>query len=264
VTAIRLAPIGLAYRFPARLVERNIATYRRLWPVFVAGFVEPIFYLLSIGIGVGELIGDVEGPTGPIPYRTFVAPALLATSATIGCIFDTTINFFIRYKYVGVYRAVLATPLRPRDLAVGEVVWSLLRGGVYAAIFLLAMLAMGLVESAWAVLAVPAALLAGFAFAGVGLAASTWMRSWLDFDLVNLVIFPLFLFSGVFFPVTEYPPALEAIVRVSPLYQAVVLERALVLGDVGLGLLVPVVYLAVMGWVGLRVASHRLVGLLQP
>jgi len=247
-----------------RVVERNVRSYLRMWPAFVSGFVEPVFYLLSIGIGVGELIGDVEGPSGPIPYRAFVAPALIATSATIGCIFDTTINFFVRYKYVGVYRAVVATPLRPRDIAVGEVAWSLVRGGVYAAVFLLAMLAMGLVESGWAVLAVPVAMLAGFGFAGVGLAASTWMRTWLDFEFVSLAIIPLFLFSGVFFPIEQYPAAVERLVEVSPLYQAVVLERGLVLGDVHPGLLLRAAYLLVMGWVGLRVASRRLTGLLHP
>lgn len=255
---------GLAAGGPARVVERNAVAYRRMWWVFVAGMVEPVLYLLSIGIGVGDLVGDVEGPTGPVTYAAFVAPGLLAAAAMNGSIFDATINFFVRFKYMGIYHAMLATPLRPRDLAVGEVAWSLLRGGVYAVVFLVAMVVLGLVESWWAILAVPAAVLIGFAFAGAGLAATTFMRSWVDFDYVTALILPLFLFSATFFPLSEYPGWLQAVVEVSPLYQGVALERALVLGDVSWTLLLHAAYLAVMGAVGLRVAARRLVGLLQP
>ena len=126
------------------------------------------------------------------------------------------------------------------------------------------MLVFGLVESWWAVLAAPVAVLIGFAFAGAGLAATTCMRSFLDFDYVNLAIVPLFLFSATFFPLSQYPAALEAIVRVTPLYQGVVLERSLVLGDVHWSLLLNAAYLAVMGAVGLRIAGRRLGRLLQP
>jgi lipooligosaccharide transport system permease protein len=256
------AQLGL--RGPTRMIERNLYTYRRIWSAFAAGLVEPFFFLLSVGVGVGELVGEVPGPAGPVPYRAFVAPALLASSAMLGALMDSTISFFIRYKYIGVYRAVMATPMRPRDIAAGEVATSLMRGGLYATAFLLTMVAFGLVESAWAVLAVPAALLIGFTFAGCGVAASTFMRSWIDFDFVNMAVIPMFLFSGVFFPVTEYPDGLRAIVEWTPLYQGVELERALILGGVDAGLLVNVAYLFALGAVGLWVGGGRLSDLLQP
>jgi lipooligosaccharide transport system permease protein len=255
---------NIAVRGPARMVERNLHTYRRMWGVFAAGMVEPFVFLLSIGIGVGELVGEVEGPTGPVSYRAFVAPGLLATSAMISAVFDSTIGFFIRYKYIGTYRAVIATPMRPRDITNGEVTSSLLRGALYSTAFLLTMALLGLVESAWAVLAVPAAMLVGFAFAGAGIAASTWMRSWVDFDFVNMAVIPLFLFSGVFFPVSEYTGSLEAIVEWTPLYQGVELERVLVLGGVGPEHLINAAYLFAMGFVGVRVGGRRLSDLLQP
>jgi lipooligosaccharide transport system permease protein len=255
---------SLRIRGPARMVERNLYTYRRIWPAFTSGLLEPLLFLLSIGVGVGALVGDVEGPAGPVPYRQFVAPGLLATSAMIGSIMDSTFAFFVRYKYIGVYRATLATPMRPRDVASGEISTSLLRGGVYALAFLLTMMVMGLVESPWAVLAVPAAMLIGFGFAGAGLASSTFMRSWIDFDLVNAAIIPLFLFSGVFFPVGEYSPSMQTIVEWSPLYQGVELERALVLGGVEWSLLINVAYLFTMGFVGTRVGGVRLRALMQP
>jgi lipooligosaccharide transport system permease protein len=255
----------IAGKRSVRIVERNALKYRRIWYVFLTGFAEPILYLLSIGVGVGELIGELPGAGGrPVSYEMFVAPGLMAAAAMNGAIFDTTFNFFVNFKYLHTYDAMLATPLRVGEVASGEVVWALLRGTVYACGFLVTMLALGLVESGWAVLAVPAAVLIGFAFAGAGLAATTFMRSFIDFDYVNLAIVPLFLFSATFFPLSRYPDTVEWIVRCTPLYQGVALERGLILGDIRWTLLVSAAYLSAMGWLGVRVAANRLGRLLQP
>ncbi len=263
-TPLRWLPGGHAVRWAGRIVERNTVAYKRLWGAYATGLLEPLFFLFSIGLGVGALVGDIETPVGSVPYDVFVAPGLLAASAMNGATLDTTFNFFVKFKYIRTYDGMLATPLRPPDIAAGEVLWSLLRGGIYGAAFLATMVVMGLVLSWWAVLALPAAVLIGFAFAGAGLGASTYMRSWLDFDFINLVILPLFLFSATFFPISEYPPALQWVVRVSPLYQGVALERSLILGEIRWSLLVNVVYLAMMGTIGLWVAGRRLAKLLQP
>jgi lipooligosaccharide transport system permease protein len=260
----RVLPTAFGWRRPWRVVERNALAYRRVWYVFVAGFAEPVFYLLSIGIGVGDLVGDIVVGGDAVSYRVFVAPALLATAAMNGAIFDTTFNFFVKFKYMKNYDAILATPLGARDVAAGEVTWALLRGAIYSAVFLLTMLAFGYVESWWAVFAVPAAVLIGLAFAGAGLAATTFMRSFVDFDYVNLALVPLFLFSATFFPLDRYPAALEWIVRVTPLYQGVELERAFVLGHVDWTLLLHAAYLAAMGYAGMRIAASRIHRLLQP
>jgi lipooligosaccharide transport system permease protein len=260
----RVLPTAVGLRRPWHVVERNAFAYRRMWYVFVAGFAEPIFYLLSIGIGVGDLVGDLSVGGETVSYRMFVAPALLATAAMNGAIFDTTFNFFVKYKYMKTYDAILATPLGARDVAGGEVTWALLRGTVYSSVFLLTMLVFGYVQSWWAVFAVPAAVLIGLAFAGAGLAATTYMRSFVDFDYVNLALVPLFLFSATFFPLSRYPAALEWIVRCTPLYQGVELERALVLGHVDWTLPLHAAYLAIMGYVGMRIAATRIHRLLQP
>ncbi|HMC52852.1 MAG TPA: ABC transporter permease [Acidimicrobiales bacterium] len=261
----RVLPLAPARRRPFHVVERNALAYRRMWFVFMTGFAEPMLYLFSIGVGVGALVGRLPGPGGrPVTYEAFVAPGLLAAAAMNGSVFDTTFNFFVKYKYAGTYDAMLATPLGVDDVARGEVGWALLRGTVYAAAFLLTMAALGLVRSAWAVLAVPAAVLIGYAFAGLGLAATTWMRSFVDFDFVNLALVPLFLFSATFFPLSRYPSGVAWVVRMTPLYQGVSLERGLVLGDVRWTLLVHVAYLGALGWGGVRVATSRLGRLLQP
>jgi lipooligosaccharide transport system permease protein len=239
-------------------VERNFVVYRRGWVVFLTGFLEPVFYLFSIGIGVSALVGGFTLNGQNVPYTEFVAPAMLAASAMNGAVFDSTYNIFFRMKYAKLYDTVLATPMRPWDIATGEITWALLRGGIYSAGFLLVMLAMGLVDSWFAVLALPATLLIGFAFAGVGMALTTFMRSWQDFEFVQLAILPMFLFSATFYPLTAYPPALQWVVELTPLYRAVVLCRELVTGALSLGSLASVAYLLVMGGVGVYVASGRL------
>ena len=191
---------------PLRLLERNLVAWRGMWLIFISVMVEPIFFLFSIGVGVGKLVGDITLSSGQtVPYREFVAAGLLASSAMMGPVFDSTFNFFVKLKYIHTYQAVLSTPMGPRDVVMGELLWSLVRATLYAAAFLVAIVIMGLTSSWWALLCVPVALLIGFAFAGAGLGATTFMRSFIDFDLVNLVIIPMFLFSGTFFPVSQYP-----------------------------------------------------------
>src|SRR5690606_29844681 len=114
-----------------------------------------------------------------------------------------------KLRHAKLYDAVLATPMRPLDVALGEIGWALIRGGSYSAAFLVTMAAMGLVRSWWALLVVPSALLVAFAFAAVGMAATTLMRSWQDFEFIQLTILPMFLFSGTFFPLSAYPDALQ-------------------------------------------------------
>jgi lipooligosaccharide transport system permease protein len=246
------------------VIERNVFAYRRLWGIFLTGFAEPLLFLGSIGIGVGSLVGGVKYAGGTVPYDQFVAPGLLAAAAMNGAVFDTTFNFFFKYKYAKTFDAMLSTPLGPTDIARGELGWAMLRGTIYSGAFLVFMAILGLTSSPWAILCLPGAMLIGFAFAGLGMAATTFMRSFVDFDYVNLALLPLFLFSGTFFPLSQYPPVLQVIVQCTPLYQGVALERALAFGNIEWTLLVHVLYLGVLGLAGLRIAGHRLAHLLQP
>ena len=219
-----------------RLIERHARAYRRAWLVFISGIFEPLFYLLSVGLGLGVLVGKVPGPGGQlIPYREFVAPGLLAVSSMNGAMYDSTFNVFFRLKYAKLYDAVLATPMRPAQVALGEIGWALIRGTIYAIAFTLVMLALGLVHSPWAVLDVPVAVLIGFAFAAIGMTGTTYMKSWQDFDYVILASMPLFLFSATFYPLSVYPRPAQIVIECTPLYQGVVLLRDLTVGVVGPG-----------------------------
>jgi lipooligosaccharide transport system permease protein len=260
VTALRVAPLFLiGSRRSARLVERNIFVYRHAWLMILSGFFEPLFYLLGIGFGLGSLVGTITGPGGePMSYQAFVAPGLLASSAMNGAIAESTFNFFFKLNYNKTFTSILATPLSAGDIALGELAWALIRGGLYSIGFLVVMLVLGLASSPWVILAIPSALLIGFAFGAVGMAATSFMKTWQDFDLVQLVVLPMFLFSGTFFPVEAYPPALQLFVQLTPLYQGVDLIRSLSVGAISPVLLVHVVYLSVMGLIGLAVTSRRL------
>lgn len=244
------------------LTLRNYLVYRDAWKLFLTGFLEPVFYLLSIGLGVGQLIETFEVNGEAVPYAEFVAPAMLAASAFNGALLDSTFNVFFKLRYLKLYDQMLATPLRTGDIARAEIAWGLLRGGSYSAAFLVVMLAMGLIGSWWALLALPAALLIGFAFSAVCMALTTFMRSWQDFEKVTLVQTPMFLFSATFFPITAFDGWLRWIVECTPLYRGVVLCRELTTGAVSLDSVVSVVYLAVMGVLGLLVVRRRLDALL--
>jgi lipooligosaccharide transport system permease protein len=256
----RLVAVADSGRRAGSIVERNVATLRTTyWIVMVTGFLEPVFYLFSIGVGVGALVGDLPLPGGRVvSYATFVAPAMLASSAMTGALSETTFNFFGKMKWQRLYEGILATPVRPIEIALGELAWAMLRGALYAAAFVVVMVAMGLTTPARGVVAFAAAVLVGFSFGGAGMALSTFMRSWQDFDLMASAQFALFLFSGTFVPAQGYPAVLRWVVELSPLYRSVDLVRGIAIGTGGWVWLVDVAYLIAMFAAGLAVAGRRM------
>jgi lipooligosaccharide transport system permease protein len=264
VSALRSGPLS-AHRV-ASVVNRNIGALRSgpsYWLVLLSGFFEPVLYLFSIGIGVGALVGDLTLRDGQVvSYAAFVAPAMLAVSAMSGALAETTFNFFFKFKYVKVYDAMLATPLRPMEVAVGELTWAMVRSALYTGAFLVVMVAMGLCSAGAAIAAFPATLLVALAFGAVGMAVSTLIRGWQDFDLVTAGQFALFLFSGTFSPVQDYQPWVEVLIAVTPLYHAVELIRSITLGTVDWAVLGHTAYLLAMLAAGLLFAGRRMARIL--
>jgi Nod factor-specific ABC transporter NodJ protein len=243
------------------VINRNVGALRSgpsYGILLISGFFEPLLYLLSIGVGVGALVGDLNVDGRTLPYAAFVAPAMLAVSAMSGALAETTFNFFFKLKYMKTFEAVLATPVRPMEIAVGELIWALVRGSLYTGVFLVIMVVMRLAEPGWALAALPATVLVGLAFGSAGMAVSTLMRGWQDFDLLGTGQFALFLFSGTFSPVQNYPAGVEILIHATPLYHAVELVRGLCLGVVEPGLLWHVAYLTVMAVAGLWFAAGRM------
>lgn len=246
------------------LVERNVLAWRHAWVALLGGVVEPIVFLVAMGVGLGGLVGQVDGPGGvPVDYAAFVAPALLATAAMNAPVYES-FNVYDKLRESRLYDAILATPVTSREIAVGEVGWALARSGLYGTGFLAMAVAAGLIRSWWGLLALPAAMLVGFAFGGLTIAAITYVRSWRDFDLVFLAVIPMFLLSTTFFPVEVYPPTMRWLVLASPLYHGIALVRGLTLGAVGPALLGHATVLVVLGLLGMRWADRRIARLLLP
>lgn len=241
-----------------RMFERNVLAYRGAWLVFVSGLVEPVFYLLSIGIGLGALVGTVDVSGRAVPYAAFMAPAMLAVSAMNGALTETTFNMFAKMKFAKLYDSILATPMRPVDIALGEIAWALARGGVYSGVFLALMAVLGYVTSWYALLALPASVLIGFGFGAAGMALATYMRSWQDFDYLGFVMVTLFLVSATFYPIDVYPGWAQPFVEWTPLTQSVELIRDLTTGTPGVWTAVHVGYLLVLSVLGSLGAAYRL------
>ena len=154
------------------IVERNAMVYRRTWMILLSGFFEPLFYLFFFVYPLERFIGDVTSGGETIEYAAFVAPALLASSAMNGAFYDAT-NVFWKLRYGKVYEAMLSTPVSPGDVAVGETMWAVVRSLLYSAAFLAVIGSLGVLDSWWALLVLPACFVIGFGFAGAGIAAVT-------------------------------------------------------------------------------------------
>ena len=245
---------------PGAVVQRGlIAARSSSWAVVLSGFFEPVFYLASMGIGLGALIGDVETAQGAsVSYAAFIAPALLAVSAMNGAIYDSTWNVFFKLNYGKLYEGMLATSLGPLDVALGEILYALLRGLAYATGFMIIMQILGL-NLAWtAVLALPAVVLIAFGFASLGMAVTSYMKTFQQMDWINFVLLPMFLFSATFYPITVYPGWVQQIVMALPLWHGVELIRGLTTGILNVDMLWHVLYYAVMIAIGLVFTTKRL------
>ncbi|GAB2842694.1 ABC transporter permease [Microbacterium insulae] len=245
---------------PQSVVQRGlIAARSSSWIVVLSGFFEPVFYLASMGIGLGSIIGDVETSGGAeVSYAAFIAPALLAVSAMNGAIYDSTWNVFFKLNYGKLYEGMLATSLGPLDVALGEILYALLRGLLYATGFMLIMQILGLNLAPTAILAIPAVLLIAFGFASVGMAVTSYMKTFQHMDWINFVLLPMFLFSATLYPITVYPEWVQHVIMAFPLWHGVELVRGLTTGILSPDMWWHVLYFVVMIAIGLVFTTKRL------
>jgi lipooligosaccharide transport system permease protein len=243
-----------------RVVQRNALVYRHTWrgSLFMS-FLQPTLFLAAMGVGLGSLI-DRAGNATSLPagsrFLEFLAPGLLAATCMQAATFESTwpVHGKLNWRYV--YAAITATPIRVRDVVLGELAWIAVRLTTVAAAFTLAMTAFGVPRSPLAVLAIPAAVLTGLAFSAPLLAYASMVKLSHNLNFVfRFVITPLFLFSGVFFPVTRLPESLRFVAWCTPLFHGVELIRGLVLDTLESPTwLVHVAYLAAMFAAGVLAA----------
>jgi lipooligosaccharide transport system permease protein len=258
--APRLRPLKSLYGGNTRAVfARGLRVIaRNNYLIVLTGFFEPVFYLLSMGLGLGALIGTVEFYGVEVPYAAFIAPALMAVSAMNGALYDSTMNVFFKMRYGKLYDQMLATSLGPLDVALGEILLALFRGLLYASGFMVVTTLLGL-NLAWtALLAIPAALIVAFGFAAVGLAATSFMKSFQHLDLVYFVMLPMFLLSATFFPIDVYPEAVQGVIKALPLWHAVDMIRQLTTGLIQPTIWGHLAYFGAMILLGVTAATLRL------
>ena len=211
-----------------RMWQRDAVLFKRGWKRYVLpNFFEPVLYLVSIGLGIGLYVGrQIMG----VDYVEFIAPGLIAAAAMNGAIFEVTYNIFVKMRFAKLYDAVITSPLEPEDVAFGEVLWGVTRSGLYGIAFLIVVAALGYVSSPLAILAPFAVALVGFAFALLGLIVTASIPT---MDLYSyfftLFITPMFLFSGIFFPIEQLPDAIQPVAWFTPLHHGVELLRSLCL-----------------------------------
>lgn len=242
------------------VLERSLLALKSsTWFIVFSGFVEPVFYLLAFGYGIGNLIGVVTAADGTVvSYAAFIAPALLATSAMNGAIYDSTWNVFFKMHHAKLYQGMLSTSMGPLDVALGEIGWALLRGLAYAIGFFAIAAPLGLVLSPWGFLAIPAAVLIAFGFASVGMGITSYLKNFQQLAWVNFILLPMFMFSGTFYPLSVYPESIQLVIQMLPLWHAVELIRGITLGVFSLSMLSHVAYFLVMIVAGLLFTTIRL------
>lgn len=212
------------------VLERNFQVWKKLiGPAIVLNFGEPLIYLLGLGLGLGHLVGEVGG----LPYLVFLASGVVASSAMTTVSFEGMYSVFTRMVPQKTYDAMLATPMDIDDIVLGESIWAALKGVLSAVAILVVAALLGAVPGGWmAIGAIPVVFLMGLVFAGPAIVMSAIAGS---YDFFNyyfvLVVTPMFMLSGVFFPLESMPPALQSAVQILPLTHAIEIIRPLVVGQ---------------------------------
>lgn len=242
------------------VLERGYAVlFKQNWLIFVSGFIEPVLYLAAMGYGVGSMVGVVQGPGGTeISYAAYIAPALLATSAMNGAVFDSTWNVFFKLNYNRLYEAMMTTALGPADIAIGEILIALLRGLAYSVGFMVVLYLSGIVSGLTPLLMIPAAVLVALGFASFGMAVTSFLKTFQQMDIITFIMMPMFLLSATLYPIDVYPHALQWAVTALPLWHGVEMMRHLSLGLFTPALLGHAAYFIVMISLGLIATTHRL------
>ena len=261
VEQARSRTVGALYSRNARaVISRGLkATLGGHWLIMLSGFFEPVLFLVSMGVGMGALVGEVKGPGGaPVSYAAYIAPALLAVSAMNGAVYDSTWNVFFKMNFAKLYQGMLYTSLGPLDVALGEIFLALLRGLLYATGFTAVMGLMGLITTPWAILMIPASVLIAFGFASLGMGITSFLKTFQQMDWINFIMLPMFLFSATFYPLSVYPQYIQWLIQAMPLWHGVELLRQISVGAFTPSTAIHVGYYVLMTALGMLLTTVRL------
>jgi len=229
---MKLPPLSrISYRF-LRVWQRNFSVYRKTWTIsFLPPLLEPVLYILAFGLGLARLVGELTVAGEPIGYTVFIAPALVAVAVMYNAFFETTYNSFVRMYYQKTFDALLATPLNLEEVILGEMAWAATKSLIAALLMGTVLSLFGLFSLPSALWLLPLALLGGLVFAGVGMVCTALVPNIEVFNIpIFLIITPMFLFSGTFFPLEQLPGWAQQVAQALPLTHLVILARGAALG----------------------------------
>lgn len=244
-----------------RVLKRHLKVFRRIWwSNTMFNFIEPLLYMAAMGYGLGLFVPDIGG----VSYAQFIAPGFVASSGMWASTFECTYGSYIRLQHEKTLHAMLAGPLTVTDVVWGEVLYATVKSFFYGAVILLVIFLLGMVQSWWALLILPFLALPGMVFALMALSFTGFIR---NIDHINYYITlfstPVYLFSGIFFPLDSLPPLGQAAAWLNPLYHSVEVARSMVLGQPAASLLQHVLVLAgyvlVLAWLPVRLMGKRLI-----
>ena len=227
--------MNLGPRF-LKVWRRDLLTFLKTWKVnFIPPFLEPVLYLLALGLGLGSFIDNIEG----VSYARYIAPALVSISIMNASFFETTYSSYVRMYYQKTFDAIISTPVSIEEVIAGELFWAATRSLIYATLMFPVLIAFGVIDLPTSFFIIPFALLAGLLFAGIGMCFTAITPS---IEALNypsfLFITPMFLFSGTFFPLDLLPEVVQKVaLAVLPLAHVVLINRAFTLGEINAGLL---------------------------
>lgn len=244
-----------------RVLRRHMKVFRRIWWTnTMFNFIEPLLYMTAMGFGLGIYVTDIGG----ISYAQFIAPGFVASSGMWASTFECTYGTFVRLQYEKTLHAMLAGPLTVRDVIWGEVLYATVKSFFYGAVILAVIALLGMVQSWWSLLILPFLVLPGMVFALLALSYTGFIR---NIDHINYYITlfstPVYLFSGIFFPLDTLPFWGQAAAWFNPLYHSVEVCRALVLGQPSLNLLphmgVLAIWIALLSLLPVKLMRKRLI-----
>jgi len=225
-----------------KVFRRHLIVFSRNWKVNISfNFFEPLLYLAALGIGLGAYVHPIEG----VPYLNYLAPGLIASSAVFATAYECTYGTFIRMEFQKTFHAMVATPVSMDDVIAGEILYGVFKSILYSLVILAVIFALGLVKSPWTLFIPCVMFVGGTLFAILSIIWTGLVPNIESFNYYfSLVMTPLFLFSGVFFPLTGMNIIIQKIIWISPLYHLVNITRGLILGRVGISLVWDLIWMA--------------------
>ncbi|MBI4688076.1 MAG: ABC transporter permease [Nitrospirae bacterium] len=211
-----------------RVWQRNFTVYTKLYKSSIAlNFIEPILYLSALGLGLGAFVKEIDG----VPYIKFIAPGIIASSSMFAATYECTYGTYVRMTYQKTFDAILATPVGIYELLSGELLWGAAKSMLYGTTIILVISLFGLVDSAMILLAIPLLFVSGLIFAEISMIVAAIVPGIDSFNyFYTLFMTPMFLFSGIFFPLHTLPDIVSKIAFFTPLYHLVNICRTLSIG----------------------------------